>query len=166
MNSFFIRFLGASLLVLELLTFPGSKHLAKYFADSSCECSLTFSTFASMCRWSTSDILRQPVAILRDSLCVYWVFYSWCRVGLYSKQVPRSWWSISQPPCTSLVMCLSVVPMMYPPKFWGYCLCWKHSLLRSCYAHWMIVRCYLARDHRFFKWKMLSESEPYALLFL
>ena len=49
----FIRLLEVSLVVMELLTFSGSRHLAKYCADKSSECSLTFSTFASACRWST-----------------------------------------------------------------------------------------------------------------
>ena len=39
--------LRGSLVVMELLTSSGSRHLAKYCADSSSECSLTFSTFAS-----------------------------------------------------------------------------------------------------------------------
>ena len=39
------------------VAFPGSRHLAKYCADSSTQCSLTFSIFASTCRWSTLDIL-------------------------------------------------------------------------------------------------------------
>ena len=38
----FIRLLGVSLVVMEWQTFPGSRHLAKYCADSSSECSLTF----------------------------------------------------------------------------------------------------------------------------
>ena len=40
-------------MVMEWQTFPGSRHLAKYYADSSSECSLTFSILASTCRWST-----------------------------------------------------------------------------------------------------------------
>ena len=55
-------------------TFPGSRHLANYCADSGSECSLSFSISASTCRWSTLDILWQPVAILRASLCIYWMF--------------------------------------------------------------------------------------------
>ena len=94
----FIRLLGVSLVVMEWQVFPGSRHLAKYCADSSSECSLTFSILASTCRWSTLDMLWQSVAILRASFCIYWMFCSLCRVGLYSKQVQHSWWSISQLP--------------------------------------------------------------------
>ena len=43
----FIILLGGSLVVMEKLTFSGSRHLAKYCADSSSECSFTFSMFAS-----------------------------------------------------------------------------------------------------------------------
>ena len=66
---------------------------------------------------------------------------SWCRVGLCSKQVQHSLWSIPQPPYMSLVMYLSVVPRMYQPNHWGYYFCWILCLLRDWYAYWMIVRC-------------------------
>ena len=39
-----------SILVIEWLKLSGSRHLAKYCADSSYECSLTFSISASTCR--------------------------------------------------------------------------------------------------------------------
>ena len=68
-------------------------------------------------------------------------FCSWCRVGLCSKHVQHSLWSISQPPCMSLVMFLFVVTSVYQPKPWGYYFYWLLSLLRGCYAYWMIVRC-------------------------
>ena len=71
---FFTRLLGVSLVVIECHTFSGSRHLAKYCADSGSECSLTFSISAYTCRWSTLDILWQPVAIPRASFCVYWMF--------------------------------------------------------------------------------------------
>ena len=45
----FIILLGGSLVVMEKLTFSGCRHLAKYCADSSSECSFTFSMFASAC---------------------------------------------------------------------------------------------------------------------
>ena len=48
MNSVsFISLLGGSLAVMELLTLSGSRHLAKYCADSGSECSLTFNIFAT-----------------------------------------------------------------------------------------------------------------------
>ena len=68
-------------------------------------------------------------------------FCSLCRVGLDSKQVQHSWWSISQLPCKSSVMSSSVVPMMYLSRPWGYCSYWILSLLRSRCACWMIGRC-------------------------
>ena len=103
----FIRLLRVALVVVEWQTFSGSRHLDKYCAETSSECSLTFSILASTCRWSTLDILWQPVAILRAPFCVYWMFL--CRIGLYSKHVQHSWWSISQLPCKSSVMSPSVV---------------------------------------------------------
>ena len=79
-----IRPFWVSLVVIEWQTFNGSIHLAKYCADSSSKCSITFSISASTCRWSTLDILWQPLAIHR----VYIIcFCRLCRVGLYTKQV-------------------------------------------------------------------------------
>ena len=46
----FIILSGGSLVVMEKLTFSGSRHLAKYCTDSSSECYFTFSMFASACR--------------------------------------------------------------------------------------------------------------------
>ena len=46
----FIILLGGSLVVMEKLTFSCSRYLAKYCADSSYECSFTFSMFAFACR--------------------------------------------------------------------------------------------------------------------
>ena len=49
-----VRLLGVSLVVMEWQTFPGSRHLAEYCADSTSECSLIFSILVSACRWSIS----------------------------------------------------------------------------------------------------------------
>ena len=85
----FICLSGMALVVMGWHTFPGSRHLAKYCADSNSECSLTFSISASVCRWSILDILWHPVAILRASFCVYWMktlhvnFYHLTTILLY-----------------------------------------------------------------------------------
>ena len=70
----FIRLLGVSLVVIEWQTFSSSRHLTKYCACISSECSLTFGISASTCRCSTLDILWQPVAILRTSFYENWMF--------------------------------------------------------------------------------------------
>ena len=44
-----IILLWGSLVVMEKVTFSGSRHLAKYCADSSSECSFTFNMSASTC---------------------------------------------------------------------------------------------------------------------
>ena len=65
--------------VLPQYELPGMfffpRHLTKYCVDSSSECSVTFNSLASSCRWSMPDILWHPVAILRASFCAYWVFW-------------------------------------------------------------------------------------------
>ena len=73
-NVFFVRLLGVSLVVMEWQPFPGSRFLAKYCAESSSEWSFTISILGSTCRWSTLDILWQPIAIIRDSFSVYCVY--------------------------------------------------------------------------------------------
>ena len=70
----FICLLEGVIVVVDWHTFPGSRHLTKYCADSGSECSLTFCISVSVCRWSILDILWQPVAILRASFCVYLIF--------------------------------------------------------------------------------------------
>ena len=137
----FIILLGGSLVVMEKLTLSGSRHLAKYYADSSSECSFTFSRFASACRWSTMAFCDIRWKSSEPHFACIGYFYSWCRVGLCSKLVQHNLWSISQPPCKSLARFLSVVPRMYQPKPWGYYFCRILSLLHGCYAYWMIVRC-------------------------
>ena len=70
----FIRLLGVSIVVIEWQTFSGSRHLAKYCADSNSECSLTVIISASTCRWFTLDIFWQLVTIIRASFGVYGMF--------------------------------------------------------------------------------------------
>ena len=135
----FIRLLEVSLVVIEWQKFSGSRHLAKYCADSSSECSLTFSISASTYKyqhWTSCDNQWQssePISVYNGCFC------SLCRAGLYSKQVQHSWWT--QLPCKSSVLFPSVVSRMYLPSHWGYCFCWILFLLRSRYACWMIEMC-------------------------
>ena len=126
---------------MEKLTFSGSRYLAKYCADSSSECSFTFSMFASACRWSTPTFCDIRWKSSEPHFACIWYFCSWCRVCLWSKLVQHNLWSISQPPCMSLVRFLSVVPRMYQSKHWGCYFCRILSLLHGCYAYRMIVRC-------------------------
>ena len=83
----FIRLLVVSLVVMEWQTFPGSRHLTRYCADSSSACSFTFRCFSFYVggqHWISCDSQWQssePCSVYIGCFC------SLCRVGLYSKQV-------------------------------------------------------------------------------
>ena len=74
-------------MVVELLTFSGSRHLAKYYADSSSECSFTLKHIV-FCMLVIDT--GHPVESSDPQFACIEYFCSWCRVGLCSKQVQHS----------------------------------------------------------------------------